>query len=97
MEQMLESKYEPTFLESTDGKLNEGTLNTAIIAIVLLVVLFKLYAALVPEAQAAGNELNESGAPLGSLFTGNGVVFIIIMAALVVVVIRAFMPGKGGK
>jgi len=82
------------FLKSKAGKLNEGTLNTAIIAIVLLVVLFKLYAALVPEAQTAGDELNASGAPLGSLFTGSGVVFIIIMAALVVVVIRAFMPGK---
>lgn len=97
MEQLLEQEYKPTFLRSEEAKLDEGTLNTAIIAIVLLVVLFKLYAALVPVAQASGNELNSSGAPLGSLFTGSGVVFIIIMAALVVVVIRAFMPGKGGK
>lgn len=77
------------------GALNNSMLNQAIIGIVLLVVLFKLYGALVPEAQLAGDELNSSGVPLGSLFTGSGIVFIIIMAALVIVVVRAFMPGKG--
>ena len=74
------------------GKLTNATLNTAILGIVLIVVLFKLYAALIPEAQSAGDELNASGAPLGSLFSGNGIVFIIIMAALVIVVVRSFMP-----
>lgn len=76
------------------GKLDENMLNTAIIGIILLVVLFKLYAALVPEAQDAGDELNASGVPLGSLFTSSGMVFIIIMAALVVVVVRAFLTTK---
>ena len=75
-------------------KLGMDSLNTAIIGIVLIVVLFQLYSALVPEAQAAGDSLNASGVPLGSLFTGSGVVFIIIMASLVVVVVRSFMPGK---
>jgi len=78
---------------SKAGKLNSGMLNTAILGIVLLVVLFKLYAELVPEAQTAGDELNESGVPLGSLFTSSGLVFIIIMASLVVVVVKSFMPG----
>lgn len=75
------------------GKLTTASLNTAILAIVLLVVLFRLYAGLVPEAQSAGNELNATGVPLGTLFTGNGVVFIIIMAALIVVVVKSFMAG----
>lgn len=74
--------------------LGAGTLRTAIIAIVMLVVLFKLYAVLVPEAQAAGDELNSSGVPLGSLFSGSGVVFVIIMVALIIVVISAFLPKK---
>jgi hypothetical protein len=74
--------------------LGAGTIRTAIIAIVMLVVLFKLYASLVPEAQSAGNELNSSGVPLGSLFTSNGVVFIIIMVALIIVIISAFLPKK---
>lgn len=76
--------------------LSTATINTAILSIVLLVVLFKLYASLVPEAQAAGNQLNASGAPLGSLFSGSGIVFIIIMLALLLVVIRSFLT-EGGK
>ena len=78
------------------GKLSTAMLNTAILGIVLLVVLFQLYSDLVPEAQTAGDELNASGVPLGSLFTSSGVVFIIIMAALVIVVVKSFMP-SGGK
>lgn len=74
------------------GKLTTGSLNSAIIGIVLLVVLFKLYASLVPEAQSAGDELNDSGVPLGSLFTSNGVIFIIMMVGLVVVVVKSVMP-----
>ena len=79
-------------MESKRGSLNTGSITTAITAIVLLVILFKLYAVLVPEAQSAGNTLNTSGVPLGSLFTSNGVVFIIIMAALVITVVYSFMP-----
>lgn len=74
------------------GRLQSGILNTAILSIVLLVVLFQLYATLVPEAQAAGDTLNESGVPLGSLFAGTGIVFVIIMAALVILVVKSFMP-----
>lgn len=80
-------------LESKKG-LSTSLINTAIISIVLLVVLFQLYSVLVPEAQAAGNTLNASGVPFGSLFTGSGVVFIIIMAALVIVVVKSFMSGS---
>ena len=81
-------------LKSRKGKLSTGMINTAILAIVLLVILFKLYAELVPEAQTAGDDLNESGVPFGSLFTSSGVVFIVIMAALIIVVVRSFMGGK---
>ena len=73
------------------GKLSTSMVNTAILAIVLLTVLFQLYAQLVPEAQTAGDTLNASGVPLGSLFTSSGVVFVIIMAALIIVVVRSFM------
>ena len=76
------------------GALGTGMINQAIMGIVLLVVLFKLYAQLVPEAQTAGQELNDSGVPLGSLFSSDGIVFVIIMAALVIVVVRSFL-GSG--
>jgi hypothetical protein len=76
------------------GRLQSGILQTAILALVLLVVLFQLYANLVPEAQAAGDTLNASGVPLGSLFVGGGIVFVIIMAALIILVVKSFLPGK---
>jgi len=80
--------------KSRKASLGSDTIRTAIIAIIMLVVLFKLYGALVPEAQTAGDELNATGVPLGSLFTSEGVVFIIIMVALVIVVISSFLPKK---
>ncbi len=118
-------------LKSKTGKLNQAVINTAILVIVLLVVLFQIYAAVIPEAQAAGNLMNDSnrcvdvgcfynvseitgavclvnstetvsgalcgGAdsiPLASLFSGTGIVFIIIMAALFILVIKSFMKSK---
>lgn len=80
--------------DNRKGKIGTSMISQAITAIVLLVVLFKLYAVLVPEAQTAGDELNASGVPLGGLFTGNGIVFLIIMAALIFVVVRSFLKGK---
>lgn len=82
-------------LKSKKAVLSTATLSTAIEAIVLVVVLFLLYSELVPEAQTAGNTLNSSGVPLGSLFVGTGVVFVIIMAALIILVVKSFL--KGGK
>ena len=75
------------------GALQAGILNSAILGLVLLVVLFQLYAELMPEAQAAGDDLNASGVPLGSLFAASGIVFVIIMAALIILVVKAFLPG----
>ena len=79
---------------SKKGAITNSTLTSAILGIVLLVVLFQLYATLVPEAQAAGDTLNASGVPLGNLFVGTGIVFVIIMAALVILVVKSFM-GSG--
>lgn len=76
------------------GNLNTGMVEKAIMAIILVVVLFLLYSELVPEAQTAGDTLNSSGVPLGSLFTSGGVVFVIIMAALIIVVVKSFLKGR---
>ena len=125
-------------LNDKAGKLNQGVVNTAIVAIVLVVVLFQVYASTMPTAQAAGDLMNAStrcalgtannGAtcfwnstasaalgcqdnstndavgqictdpnyeiPLGQLFNGTGVVFIIIMASLMILVVKSFMKGK---
>jgi len=77
--------------------LSTAGLSSAITAIVLLVVVLYLYASLVPTAQTAGNSLCNSGAPLGSLFNSSGVVFIIVMAALILAVVFAFLPGHKKK
>ena len=76
------------------AKMQTGILQTAIMGLVLLVVLFQLYADLVPEAQSAGDTLNASGVPLGSLFVSSGIVFVIIMAALVILVVKSFLTTK---
>lgn len=75
-------------------QLKTAFLSTAILSIVLLVVLFQLYADLVPTAQQAGDDLNATGVPLGNLFVGTGIVFLIIMASLIILVVKTFMPGS---
>ena len=112
-------------LKSKKGKITTSVLNTAILTIILLVVLFQVYASLVPTAQAAGDSMNASnncvaqgcywnstgvsGAecqvadsdltgcavtttiPLNTLFAGTGFIFVIIMAALIVLVVKSFL------
>lgn len=67
---------------------------SAVEAIILIVVLFLLFADLVPEAQSAGNELNASGVPLGTLFTGSGVVILLVMVGLLLTVLRVVLPSS---
>lgn len=73
---------------------------TAIVGIVGIVILFKVVASLFPTLTAAGSELNASGLPLGSLFAGNNaVLFLILSVTLVIVSIGLFFglmkTGKG--
>lgn len=84
-------------LQSKKGGLHTGVLVGAIEAIILVVVLFKVYATMVPTAQSAGNELNATGVPFGNFFAGNGLVFILIMVALVLTVVGAFLPKGIGR
>jgi len=105
-------------------KLNTGLVTGAIMTIIIIMILFKVYTAIVPEAQDAGNELNASNqceavgcgwnqtagacrtnatgsiltcprnygeVPLNSLFASAGVVFFIVMAALVVWIIKSLL------
>ena len=80
------------------GTLKTSMITNTILALILLTILFQTAAVLIPTAQAAGQDLNDSGIPLGNLFTPQGVIFIIIAAAIILVVINAFLPsGKSGK
>ena len=108
------------------GKLGTNMLNTVVLGIVVLVVLFASYAAIIPEAQTAGDSMNDSircvdvgcvytasltcingtgvsnitcqeqaqSIPLSGLFSGTGVIFVIVMAALLILVVKGFMSSK---
>ena len=67
---------------------------TAITSIILVVVLFLMFAELVPEAQTAGDTLNKTGVPLGSLFSANGVMVLLIMVGLLLTVLKAVLPSS---
>ena len=111
--------------------LNTRIINSAVIAIVVIVVLFTLYSVLVPEAQTAGSSMNDSSRceavgcdynqsgrpagdgitcynttstisnascpnaansiPLGGLFNASGIVFVIIMAALLILTVKGLL------
>lgn len=71
------------------SKVTEG-----VTAIILVVVLFLMFAELVPEAQTAGNTLNSSGVPLGTLFTSNGVMILLIMVGLLLTVLKVVLPSS---
>lgn len=73
-----------------------GTIENAIYTILFIIVLFQLYASAVPDAQDAGDDLNEAGLPLGNLFVGDGLVFLILMVGLLILIVRKVM-GKGGS
>lgn len=80
-------------IENKKGQIG-SKVTGAVEAIVLVVVLFLLFAQLVPEAQSAGNQLNASGVPLGSLFTGTGVMILLIMVGLLLTVLKVVMPSS---
>jgi len=84
-------------------------INKIILGIVLLVVILQIYGALMPVAMTAGNVINNTVTtvgenrtatlPLNTIFAGNGVIFVIIMAALLMAVVYYFMKDmkKGRK
>lgn len=84
-------------LKNNTGKFQTGTIERYIYFFLMIVVLFKVVAQLLPEAQTAGDELSNTSAPFASFFAGDGIVFLIIMIGLVVLVIRSAMKGKTSK
>ena len=72
-------------------KLNaDWIMNLAIAAIVG----FTLFAAVLPDIQTAGQTVNDTGAPLATLFLPGGVVILLLMAGVVIAAVKLF---KGGR
>lgn len=63
-------------------------------AFVIIVVLFKIVANLMPTLTSAGNEVNATGITLGSLFASNGVLWIVLLAGIFLMVIKTVMGKK---
>ena len=123
------------------NKKGQITLNKKIeagaIIIIIVIVLFQLFASFMPEAQSAGDKLTDEGRcndvgcffnttapsgeisgcrinsstqgnatacniplnegiPLGNLFGGNGIVFLLLMIGLLLLILRTVLP-KGKK
>ncbi len=62
-----------------------GKTVTAILAVIGIVILFTAGAALFPEMVTAGNTLNASGMPLGTLVAGNSSVLALVFGAALVI------------
>ena len=74
--------------------LSQATISGYIELFLLVVVLFIIVSELLPEAQDAGDTLNESGIPLGGFFAGSGVLWLIIAAGLIILIYKSFMGKK---
>ena len=80
------------------GNITTETIKSYIVMFVLIVVLFLVLAQLYPTAVTAGNSLNSSNAPLGSLFASGGVVWLVIFAGVLIsLVVGALAMVKGRK
>ena len=76
--------------------MSKVSIDGAIWGFILLAVFFKVVAVLIPEVSSASEELgNTSGLPMGSFFAENGLVILVIMAAIILAVIKFLGLGKG--
>jgi hypothetical protein len=71
-------------------------LKNVILGFVLVIVLFQVAAELLPEAQSAGNLINDTGISLASLLASDGVLWVIFVVGLFLVGL-AFAFGIFGK
>lgn len=116
-------------LKNKKAKLSSMMVEKMMVVILIIVVIFSAYSSIVPTAQEAGNELNNTNrcntngyywnytsdvceisetnvtevgsvtygaVPLSGLFSANGIVFVILMAALIIIIVRQVMA-KGKK
>ena len=67
-----------------------------VIALLVIVIAITLYSDLIPDLQQAGDDIEDTNVPLGSLFSGQtGVVFTIVMLFLLILILRGMLVGRG--
>jgi hypothetical protein len=75
----------------------QGILVGIIVIVVLLVVIFSVLSSLYPTLKTAGDTLCSSGAPLASLFSGSGVIVLVLFAAVligIIIVVLSLIKAK---
>ncbi len=70
---------------------------TILITIITALLAFKFLAGTIGDLQTAGNEVNATGAPLGTFFLSDGVLILAFMAGIVLLAVRMFVGGKSGR
>jgi len=81
-------------MKINNRQVNEKTIETYIIVMVLIVVLFKVIANMFPQVTASATELNSSGFPLADFFLAGGAVWYLVAAGLIFVVYKGLKPRK---
>lgn len=78
--------------------MNLGKMATGVVVGILgIVITFVLISSLAPTLQEAGDNLSQTPLPLSSLFSGTGIVMLIVMVGVLIGVIAMAMKiGKGG-
>lgn len=67
---------------------------TAIITLIIITIIFNYSSVLIPEAQRAGDNINQSVGVLGGLFVGSSIIFLIVVVACFVLVMRIILTQR---
>ena len=79
-------------------RLSGNTAQVAAIGLISLVILLQLFAALLPNAQNASQDVADTGAPLsGTIFGNNGIIILLLVASLIFIVMGGTGFGSGRR
>lgn len=87
-------KAQVTFTDT--GMINSKIFSVTGIIITIIVILSAM-AVLTPEAQVAGDALEATGVPLGSLFSGQGIVITLFIVGIFILIIQSTVGLRLGR
>lgn len=73
--------------------INSQTIEKYILTFILIVVLFSVIATVFPMVGDSADSLNDSGFPLASFFAADGVLWLLVAAAVLFMVYKSFTGG----
>lgn len=84
----------PVTMKTNTQDISTSIIEKWILGMVLVLVLFQVIADIFPDVTGAASDLNDSGFPLASFFTSDGVLWYLVAAALLFLVYRYFSQQK---